>query len=83
MTFGGKSPPKKVGEFSAGSFILTQQSLHQAPYRYSGILRDVLDRVEARQPPSQSDEQNCDVRYRIEPSGESEQQNEKFVYNFE
>ncbi len=72
VTFGGKSPPKKVGEFSAGSFILTQQSLHEAPYRYSGILRDVLDRVEARQPPSQSDEQNCDVRYRIEPSGETE-----------
>ena len=61
---------KREGEFSAGTFILTQQSLLEAPYRYAGILRDVLDRVEAKQPPSQSDEANCDVRYRIEPSGD-------------
>lgn len=37
-------------------------------FRYAGILREVLDRVEDKQPPSQSDEENCDVRYRIEPS---------------
>ena len=61
---------KREGEFSAGTFILTQQSLLEAPYRYAGILREVLDRVEAKQPPSQSDEANCDVRYRIEPSGD-------------
>jgi hypothetical protein len=60
---------KSKGEFMAGTFILTQQSLLEAPYRYAGILRDVLDRVEAKQPPSQSDEANCDVKYRIEPSG--------------
>ena len=65
----GRKPITKPGEFLAGSFILTQQSLLEAPYRYAGILRDVLDRVEARQPPSQSDEANCDVKYRIEPSG--------------
>ena len=60
----------REGEFLAGTFILTQQSLLEAPYRYAGILREVLDRVEAKQPPSQSDEENCDVRYRIEPSGQ-------------
>ena len=65
----GRKPLSGKGEFMAGSFILTQQSLLEAPYRYAGILRDVLDRVEAKQPPEQSDEQNCDVRYRIEPSG--------------
>ena len=67
----GHKPLSEKGEFIARSFILTQQSLLKAPYRYAGILRDVLDRVEAKQPPEQSDEQNCDVRYRIEPSGKS------------
>lgn len=43
------------------------------PSRYAGILREVLDRVEDKQPPSQSDEQNCDVRYRIEPSGNTDE----------
>lgn len=57
------------GEFVAGSFILTQKSLNEAPYRYAGILRKALDKVETRSPPSQSDEQNCDVKYRIRPSG--------------
>lgn len=57
------------GEFVAGSFILTQKSLNEAPYRYAGVLRKALDRVEAKEPPSQSDEEKCDVRYRIEPSG--------------
>jgi hypothetical protein len=66
-----RKPITKPGEFLAGSFILTQQSLHEAPYRYAGILRDVLDRVEAKQPPSQSDEDKCDVKYRIEPSGKN------------
>ncbi len=42
---GTEKSSKKFGEFSAGTFILTQQSLLEAPYRYAGILRDVLDRV--------------------------------------
>ena len=58
------------GEFVAGSFILTQKSLDEAPFRYAGVLRRALDRVETKDPPSRSDEENCDVRYRIEPSGE-------------
>ncbi len=57
-------------EFVAGSFILTQKSLDEAPFRFAGVLRRALDRVETREPPSQSDEENCDVRYRIRPSGE-------------
>ena len=69
----GRKPLSGKGEFMAGSFILTQQSLLEAPYRYAGILRDVLDRVEAKQPPEHSDEQNCNVRYRIEPSGKIRQ----------
>ena len=46
-------------EFIAGSFILTQNSLNEAPYRYAGVLRQVLDKVEKKDPPSQSDEENC------------------------
>lgn len=62
------NPPKKA-EFVAGSFIITQKSLNEAPYRYAGILRKALDKVEQKDPPSKSDEENCDVRYRINPSG--------------
>ena len=60
---------KRKGEFLAGTFILTQKSLSEAPYRYAGVLRKALDRAEMKDPPSKSDEENCDVRYRIRPSG--------------
>ena len=56
-------------EFEAGSFILTQKSLNEAPYRYAGVLRKILDKVESKDPPSQSDEENCNAKYRIKPSG--------------
>ena len=97
--------PAMEGEFVAGSFILTQKSLNEAPYRddddridssvlrsarhgnnfatngtriatvetidrYAGVLRKALDKVETKDPPSKSDEENCSVRYRIRPSGE-------------
>ena len=58
-------------EFIAGSFILTQNSLNEAPYRYAGVLRKVLDKVERKDPPSQSDEENCSAKYRIKPSGKN------------
>ena len=58
------------GEFIAGSFILTQKALSEAPYRYSRFLTSALDRMEMVDPPSKRDEENCNVRYRIEPSGE-------------
>ena len=48
-------------EFEAGSFILTQNSLNEAPYRYAGVLRRILDKVEKKDPPSQSDEENCNI----------------------
>ena len=57
------------GEFIAGSFILTQKALSEAPYRYSRFLTSALDRMEMVDPPSKRDEENCNVRYRIEPSG--------------
>ena len=60
---------RKKGEFLAGTFILTQKSLSEAPYRYAGVLRKALDRAEIKDPPSKSEEENCDVRYRIRPSG--------------
>ena len=63
---------KRKGEFLAGTFILTQKSLSEAPYRYAGVLRKALDRAEMKDPPSKSDEENCDVRYRIRPSGRTE-----------
>ena len=63
---------KRNGEFLAGTFILTQKSLSEAPYRYAGVLRKALDRAEMKDPPSKSDEENCDVRYRIRPSGTTE-----------
>ena len=58
------------GEFIAGSFILTQKALSEAPYRYSRFLTSALERMEMVDPPSKRDEENCNVRYRIEPSGE-------------
>ena len=60
---------RKPGEFLAGTFILTQKSLSEAPYRYAGVLRKALDKAETKDPPSKADEENCDVRYRISPSG--------------
>ena len=57
------------GEFVAGSFILTQKALSEAPYRYSRFLTDALKRMELVDPPTRRDEENCNVRYRIEPSG--------------
>ena len=59
------------GEFVAGSFILTQKALSEDPYRYSRFLTDVLKKMELVDPPSRRDEENCNVRYRIEPSGNS------------
>ena len=61
------------GEFVAGTFILTQKSLNEAPYRYAGVLRQVLDKVEQKDPPKKSDESDCSARYRIEPSGRRSQ----------
>ena len=58
------------GDFIAGSFILTQKALSEAPYRYSRFLTSALERMEKVDPPSKRDEENCKVRYRIEPSGE-------------
>ena len=56
-------------DFIAGTFILTQKSLNEAPYRYAGVLRHVLDKVEQKDPPSQYDEENCSAKFRILPSG--------------
>ena len=58
------------GDFIAGSFILTQKALSEAPYRYSRFLTSALERMEKVDPPSKRDEENCNVRYRIEPSGD-------------
>ena len=65
----GQEKQSEQTEFIAGSFILTQNSLNEAPYRYAGVLRQVLDKVEKKDPPSQSDEENCSAKYRIKPSG--------------
>ena len=55
------------GEFMAGSFILTQRALDEAPYRYSSFLTQALEKMEMKDPPAKSDEQSCSVKYRIEP----------------
>ena len=60
-------------EFLAGTFLLTQKSLNEAPYRYAGVLRQILDKVEQKDPPAKYDEENCETKYRILPSG-------KFIY---
>ena len=56
-------------EFLAGTFLLTQKSLNEAPYRYSGVLREILVKVEEKQPPAKYDEDECETKYRILPSG--------------
>ena len=60
----------REGEFVAGSFILTQKALNEAPYRYSRFLTEALERMELADPPTKKDEENCNVKYKIEPSGE-------------
>ena len=35
---GGQAEPRGKGDFVAGSFILTQKALSEAPYRYSRSL---------------------------------------------
>ena len=60
------------GDFVAGSFILTQKALSEAPYRYSRFLTAALEKMELMDPPSKRDEENCNVRYKIEPSGENQ-----------
>ena len=60
------------GEFMAGSFILTQRALDEAPYRYSSFLTQALEKMEMKDPPTKEDKENCNVKYKIEPSGEGE-----------
>ena len=57
------------GEFVAGTFILTQKSLDEAPYRYAGVLRQILDSLEVQDPPKKEEISECSTQYRIEPSG--------------
>lgn len=63
------SDPKSDGEFVAGTFILTQKSLDEAPYRYAGVLRQVLDKIETKNPPSREELSECSTKYKIAPSG--------------
>ena len=57
------------GEFVAGTFILTQKSLDEAPYRYAGVLRQVLDKIEMKDPPKKEELSECSTKYKIAPSG--------------
>ena len=61
---------ERAGEFVAGSFILTQKALSEAPYRYSRFLTQALEKMEMKDPPTKEDKENCNVKYKIEPSGE-------------
>ena len=69
VTFVTRGAKCQTGEFVAGSFILTQKALSEAPYRYSKFLTTALEKMEMQDPPTKRDEENCNVRYRIEPSG--------------
>ena len=40
---GARDPMK--GEFVAGTFVITQKSLSEAPHRYAGVLKEALDKV--------------------------------------
>lgn len=57
------------GDFMAGSMILTQEALDEAPYRYGDMLRKALDKVEKMEIPTQVDERQCKKWHRLEPSG--------------
>ena len=65
----GQEADKSDGEFVAGTFILTQKSLDEAPYRYAGVLRQVLDKIETKNPPSREELSECSTKYKIAPSG--------------
>ena len=60
----------KISRKKQFTFILCSNQDLQTNCRYAGVLRKALDRVETKDPPSKSDEENCSVRYRIRPSGE-------------
>ena len=40
---GARDPMK--GEFVAGTFVLTQKSLSEAPHRYAGVLKEALNKL--------------------------------------
>lgn len=66
---GQEADQSSTGEFVAGTFILTQKSLDEAPYRYAGVLRQILDSLEVQDPPKKEEISECSTQYKIEPSG--------------
>ena len=66
---GHKVDQSPTGEFVAGTYILTQKSLDEAPYRYAGVLRQILDSLEVQDPPEKEEISECSTQYKIEPSG--------------
>ena len=67
---GGKEEEKGSGEFTAGSFIVTQKGLDEAPYRYTAFLTKALEKIEEMDPPSYT-QYGCRTKVRITPSGET------------
>ena len=65
----GQEADKSDGEFVAGTFILTQKLLDEAPYRYAGVLRQILDNIEVQDPPKKEELSECSTQYKIEPAG--------------
>ena len=64
-----KVEQSSTGEFVAGTFILTQKLLDEAPYRYAGVLRQILDNIEVQDPPKKEELSECSTQYKIEPAG--------------
>ncbi len=62
------SSSARSGEFVAGSMILTQKALDEAPERYSHVLREALDAAEKTPIPSESSNR-CSKGYEIHGAG--------------
>ncbi|CAM6054764.1 unnamed protein product [Sphagnum tenellum] len=60
-----------LGEFEAGSFIVTQDAVDEAPYRYREVIYQGLRRVELEMAKISFDDWgSCAISYRAYPSGE-------------
>ena len=56
--------------FQAGTYVVTQEGLNEAPYRYAKFLDEGLRKIEQEDFPLLSNGDPCGFRYRIGPTVE-------------
>ena len=56
--------------FEAATYVVTQDALDEAPYRYAKFLDEGLKKLEQQDFPMISNGDPCDIRYRLGPAQE-------------